>query len=162
MAKGAGDTFWDIDLAGGHAGGREEGTGLLPTSGRGYRSPSWLGGVGVGHREGLSTPWSSHHEGPGGLGQNSPRAQSRGIAWAGVSLCYPGVSLCWAGVPLCCPGPQPLHRTAPKDKPLPCHQARATWTNICPSKVAIWEEVSFIPAEQQGAAAWPSSGCFDL
>lgn len=74
----------------------------------------------------------------------STQPRSRSTAQAGMSLCCPEL------------------RTSPKDKPLPCHQARATWSSVCPAKGAIWEKVSFIPAEQQGAAAWPSSGWFDL
>ena len=57
----------------------------------------------------------------------------------------------------------PVHRTGRKGK-LFLDQARATsrWQSICPSEVAIWEKVSFIPAEQQGAAAWQVSGWVDL
>lgn len=55
--------------------------------------------------------------------------------------------------------PSPIHRTGRKDKLfLDLGKATSTWQSICPSKVAIWEKVSFIPAEQRGAAARPISG----
>lgn len=61
-------------------------------------------------------------------------------------------------------GSSSMYRIHCKDKLLLRHQPRATstWQSICPSKAAIWEKVSFIPAEQQGAAAWPISSWVDL